>query len=73
MGSKNWATGSAGLEILFEFTQIGNNVRVTAVDAASGAEAVIIGPASSSAAELRRVATQKLRYIMEKSGAKDKS
>jgi hypothetical protein len=53
-------------EILFEFTAIGTAMRVTAIDAATGAEAVIQGHAGTGRAELQRVAMRKLAYVMKK-------
>jgi len=48
-------------EIYIEIKQLGNTVRVAAVDAESGEEAVIIGPASAAHADLQRVAVRKLK------------
>jgi len=47
-------------EILFEFTAIGRNVKVVAIDAASGTEVSIVGPASAARFDLERLARQKL-------------
>jgi len=58
-------------EVLFEFTQIGGTMRVTAVDVATGTEVVIQGPASSTAVELRNVARSKLNYVLKKQGLRD--
>jgi hypothetical protein len=63
-------TRSAPLrEVIFEFTRIGDQTRVAAVDPASGAEAVVFGPASAAQADLERLALNKLRYVMEGPGA----
>ncbi len=53
-------------DVIFEHTRIGSIVRVTAVHAATGTEAVIQGPATSSPGELQRVALAKLNYVMRK-------
>jgi len=53
-------------EVIFEYTRIGSIVRVTAVDATTGTEVVIQGPAASSQHELQRIALNKLKYVMEK-------
>ena len=53
--------GQTAREILFEFRAIGAQIRVAAIDAATGTEVVIIAPATSSRAEMQRVATAKLR------------
>ncbi len=51
----------AGGEIYFEFTAIGRNVKVSAIDAATGTEVSIMGPATASRADLQRLALQKLQ------------
>ena len=53
-----------GREILFEFVQLGGQVRVAALDAVTGAEAVIIGPANAARADLERVAIRKLMRLL---------
>lgn len=53
-------------EIYLEFTQIGNMVRVNAVDAVSGVEVSIAGPRSTPQAELERTAVAKLKYVLNK-------
>jgi hypothetical protein len=50
----------AAREIYFEFTGIGRNVKVSAIDAATGLEVSIVGPATASQANLQRLALQKL-------------
>ncbi len=53
-----------------EFQQLGSLVRVTAIDPASGREAVIQGPASAGEAALGRLAVQKLEYLLRKTSEK---
>jgi hypothetical protein len=53
-------------EVYFEFTAIGNSVKVTAIDAATGTEVVAIGPASAARADLQRLALRKLLAKMKK-------
>jgi len=53
-------------EVYLEFQNVGNAVRVAAVDAATGTEVVIMGPATASQDELQRVAVQKLRTQLAK-------
>jgi hypothetical protein len=48
-------------EVYFEFTSLGSSVRVAAIDAATGVETVVVGPASASAADLERLALAKLK------------
>jgi len=57
---------AAEREIIFEFLRIGPSVKVTAVDVASGIEVSIVGDPAAGEPALRRLATQKLRYVMTK-------
>jgi uncharacterized protein DUF6898 len=47
--------------VYFEFTPIGASVKVAAIDAATGTEVSVVGPARASQADLQRLALQKLR------------
>jgi len=53
-------------EILFEYQRVGAYLRVTAIDAATGVEVTIAGPATGSRELLTRTAMAKLRYVLEK-------
>jgi len=53
-------------EVLFEYTQVGNSVRVTAIDAATGMEVTIQVPLSLSNADMQRAALRKLDYVLKK-------
>jgi len=57
---------SAEREIIFEFFQVGGAVKVTAVDVATGTEASIVGDPSAGETTLKRIAKQKLDYVMAK-------
>jgi hypothetical protein len=48
-------------EVYFEFTAIGGSVKVVAIDAASGTEVTVIGPANAAQSDLQRLALGKLR------------
>ena len=48
-------------EVLFEFTQIGVQMRVAAIDVRSRVEVVVIAPASASRADMRALALGKLK------------
>lgn len=48
-------------EIYFEFRAIGRSVKVSAIDAATGIEVSVMGPATASQADLQRLALQKLQ------------
>ena len=53
-------------EVIFEFLRIGTALKVTAVDAATGIEGVIVGDPAASQETLRRLARQKLEYVMNR-------
>ena len=55
-------------EVLFEFSAVGNSVKVCAIDPVTMVEAVILGPAGTDEATLRQAAIQKLRYVLAKNG-----
>ena len=61
---------SARGEIYLEFISVGRQVKVVAIDAATGIEVSIFGPLTASQAELQRIAVAKLkrRIAMEKPG-----
>jgi hypothetical protein len=62
--------GSAGAgeldEVLFEFSAVGNSVKVCAIDPDTMVEATIIGPVTAGESALRQAALQKLRYVLTK-------
>ena len=47
-------------DVYFEFTAIGMTVKVVAIDAATGTEVSVIGPANAAQADLQRLALGKL-------------
>jgi len=55
-------------DILFEMTAIGNSVKVTAIEAATGLEAVVIVPTSTSKEQMKKMAMNKLLYMKKKKG-----
>ena len=55
-------------EIYFEFVAIGRQVKVSAIDAATGTEVSVMGPATASRADLQRLALQKLQARLKTSG-----
>ena len=52
-------------EIYIEFRPVGHQVKVTAIDAATGVEVSTFGPASASPEDLKRVAVRKLQRRLE--------
>jgi hypothetical protein len=55
-------------EVIFEFLHVGTAVKVTAVDVATGIEASIVGDPAAGEAMLKRLARQKLEYVLAKRG-----
>jgi len=55
---------SAGREVLFELRQIGNSVKVTAIDVATDTEVSTLGPASYGEHGLKMAALRKLEYVL---------
>lgn len=53
-------------EIIFEFFTVGNAVKVTAVDAATGVEVSIVGDPAAGQMALKRLAKQKLDYVLSR-------
>lgn len=52
----------SGHRVLFEFTQLGQQIRVAAIDEATGTEVVIICPPQLGQVQMQRLALQKLRH-----------
>jgi hypothetical protein len=57
---------ATGREVLVEMQQIGNAVKVTAMDTKSMVEVSIMGPASAGEEVLKRNVINKLNYIIFK-------
>ena len=55
-------------EIYFEFTVIGSTVRVAAIDAVTGFEVVVMGPASAARSDLQKLAAAKLKVRLAARG-----
>jgi hypothetical protein len=67
MGDRSGAAGPD--EVLFEFTVVGSAVRVAALDAATGIEVTVIGPAGAARADMERLALGKLRARLARTAA----
>jgi Domain of unknown function (DUF6898) len=69
-GRGRYSSGmGAEREVIFEFVRLGGAVKVTAVDGATGTEASIVGDPAVGEAALRRLARQKLDYVLAKARA----
>jgi len=60
--SRNLGLGN----VIFEFSAMGNAVKVCAIDPDSGLEVSIVGPVNAGEEALRRTAMAKLRYMLDK-------
>jgi hypothetical protein len=60
---------AAAGETIFEIIRVGQAVKVTAIDPATGTEAVIVGDPAASEGELKRLARRKLDYVLAKRAA----
>jgi len=60
---------AAEREIIFEFLRIGTALKVTAVDVASGTEVAMVGDPAAGEAALKRLAAQKLAFVMKRKSA----
>jgi hypothetical protein len=60
---------SAEREVIFEFLRIGAALKVTAIDVASGTEVSMVGDPNAGQETLRRLAKQKLDYVMSRKRA----
>lgn len=56
--------GGSG-RVLFEFTQLGQQMRVAAVDEATGTEVVVITPVTASRIQMQNLAVAKLRRRLD--------
>lgn len=52
-------------EIYLEFQAIGNQVRVTAMDAATGIEVFVVGPIKAAQSDLQSLAVRKLKRRLQ--------
>ncbi len=57
---------AGGDEVLFEFSRVGNVMRVSALHVPTNIEVVIAGPVNAPQAALQNAALQKLRYVLAK-------
>ncbi len=59
--------GKSG-EVLFEFRQLGQQMRVAALDSATGIEVVVIAPLSATPLQMQNLALGKLRRRLAAAG-----
>lgn len=56
-----------GTDVFFEIQQLGESIKITAIDESTGTEVSIQGPATAPLATLQYMAMKKLNYILAKS------
>ena len=59
-------------EVLFEFRKVGKYTRVSAIDPDSGTEVIMIGDPKQGQEVMKRLATRKLVYVMNKKGIRSR-
>jgi hypothetical protein len=69
-GSDKDDSADARKEIYIEYKQVGQAMKVTAVDSETGMEVVIMGPASAAQTHLQKIAIQKLEMQLKKEAEK---
>jgi len=57
---------NGGRDVLIEITTVGAYAKVAAIDAATGTEISITGPANADRATLEAAAIKKLEYVLTK-------
>jgi hypothetical protein len=60
--------GSGGNEVYFEFTQIGGQMRVAAIDGRTGTEVIIVAPLTATQIQMQNIALAKLKRRLESQG-----
>ncbi len=62
---------NSGGEVYFEFTTIGPQVRVAALDARTGVEVVIIAPKTAPQSQMQQIAMAKLKKRLQSENLSD--
>jgi hypothetical protein len=57
-----------GREVIFEFTHVGNVMRVTAMDTATMTEVIIQAPHNAGEVIMKKNALMRLEYVLLKEG-----
>jgi hypothetical protein len=69
MGPERGGKNASG-EVLFEFTQLGQQMRVAAIDPATSIEVVIIAPLTATQIQMQNLARAKLKRRLAETGAR---
>lgn len=65
MGWKADDKPSASGEVFFEFTQLGGQMRVAAIDGKTGTEVIVIAPVTATQVQMQTIALAKLKRRLE--------
>ncbi|HVY50839.1 MAG TPA: serine hydroxymethyltransferase [Devosia sp.] len=60
---------SGRADVYFEFTQIGGQMRVAAIDSRTGTEVIVIAPVTASQIQMQNLALAKLKRRLEQGPA----
>lgn len=60
--------GGRSGQVFFEFTQLGGQMRVAAIDAATSVEVVVIAPLTATRIQMQNLALAKLRRRLAEAG-----
>jgi hypothetical protein len=52
-------------EVFFEFTQLGGQMRVAAIDGKTGVEVIVIAPVTATQVQMQNIALAKLKRRLE--------
>jgi hypothetical protein len=55
-------------EVLFEFLRLGGQMRVAAIDAATGTEVIVIAPVTATQVQMQNLALAKLKRRLARGG-----
>jgi hypothetical protein len=64
----NMAENLKGREVIFEYRQVGNIMRVSAMDTATMTEIVLQCPVNAGEAAFQKNALMRLEYVLKKKG-----
>jgi hypothetical protein len=65
---KNMAEKMEGREVIFEFTPVGNLMRISAMDVATMTEISLQAPLNAGEAVMKKNALMRLEYVLRKEG-----
>ena len=64
-GADKSASPPRGSDVYFEFTRIGGQMRVAAIDASTGIEVIVIAPLAATQIQMQTLALAKLKRRLE--------